>query len=740
MKNVLKIAGITIGSILVLIFIFLASIPVWFPLKEAKDMLVKQLAEKTGRQVEIKTLRFDIFKGIELKGVSIKEPARYGNRDFIKDDSIVLKYNPFALLAMELVIDKFELESPYIEIIKDQKGNFNFSDIMDRAAGKNNVPEKQKAKKTFNGKLVKELKTEPAPAPALADTGVIKNIIVTSVGVSNGNFVYADYSVSIPVSFKVEKFNFVMENMVLVAVRPIGINMDCTVTYNNFKIPVSLRSSVTADLKNRNITVQISPFVVGGINTSGKIRLIDFRDVKGSLSSVSNARQMLEVLPPDMASKAKDMKVNMDVTNDVNFSYINKGVSFNDVLKLANGEFTYRKNKFIDNLNAKIIVTSDYSLSGTFKFLLAGSEVNIGAKGSRINDPADSVYKVDIRSPKFAVEYLLAMFPKKESSKSGKTSLNKTASRAGQAGESKAKNRVKTKVAGLPGIYLTLNADSIFYKSVNIGKTTASISYTGGKIRSDLSMVCYEGEINSGITMDINNETYSGTAGTRNVNIHQLIDDGISVLPKKDAKKKDIIDELKDKVYGRMDLSSSFSGSTFNDPAETIKGDGNFIIRDGKIAATDTGRDLAAKVGVAFLAKDIPFDVMGADLNMAKGVINVKNFRVLNGPNGEKGDMRIRGDGYVTVFNRLDFKVETDINPQDAKQVQEYFARNLGINDISYAYNKDGWLPFDFRIYNNLENKKYDYSQKRMMDNVSRNLAKKIGNRGKDILKNLFGK
>jgi hypothetical protein len=738
MKNVIKITGIAVGSILLLLFLFLASIPLWFPVKDAKNLLVTQLAEKTGRQVEIKDLQFNVFKGIELKGFTIKEPPRYGKRDFIKDSSIVLRYNLFALLGMQLVIDRFELVSPYIEIVKDQEGNYNFSDIIDKVSGRSEAA-KKKGKKPV-----------PSPASAKAGTGsVIKNIIVTSVAVSNGNFAYADYSKSKPVSIKIEKFNFGMENMILAVVKPIGVNMDCTVIYNNFKIPVSLKSSVTADLKNRNIIMKIAPFMIGGINTSGSISLVDFTDIKGSLNSVSNTRQMLEVLPPDLGAKVKDMNVSIDLINDVDFTYINNKIVFNDILKMENGGFTYQKNKFVDKLKAKISVTSSYELSGTFNFLLAGSEVKIGAKGSRINDPEGSVYKIDIHSPKFAAEYLMAMFPKKDES----SGSNKTVKKSSAGKGNKTKKKEKAKVTGVPGIYLTLNADSIFYKSVNIGKTTASISYAGGKVHSDISMVCYEGKINSDITMDINKETYSITAGTKNINVHQLIDDAISVIPKKDPKKKDpkkkdILDDIKDKVYGRMDLDAGFSGYTFDDPAHTIKGDGSFIVKDGKIAATETGKDLSAKVGVAFLAKEMPFDVMGADFNMAKGVINIKNFRVLNGVNGEKGDMRIKGAGYVTVDRALDFKVETDVNPQEAKQVEEYFARNLGIRDISFAYNKDGWLPFDFRIYNNLENKKYDYSQKRMMDNVSRNLTKKVQDQGKqylekngkELLKNLFGK
>ena len=41
MKKILKITGIAIGSVLLLVLIFLASIPLWFPVKDAKELLIK---------------------------------------------------------------------------------------------------------------------------------------------------------------------------------------------------------------------------------------------------------------------------------------------------------------------------------------------------------------------------------------------------------------------------------------------------------------------------------------------------------------------------------------------------------------------------------------------------------------------------------------------------------------------------------------------------------------------------
>ena len=117
-------------------------------------------------------------------------------------------------------------------------------------------------------------------------------------------------------------------------------------------------------------------------------------------------------------------------------------------------------------------------------------------------------------------------------------------------------------------------------------------------------------------------------------------------------------------------------------------------------------------------------------------------------PNGEKGDIKIRGSGYATVDDALDFKLITDINPREAKNIERFIAGSLGIRDFGYAYNTDGWMPLDFRVYNTIYDKKYDFSQERMLQNVSRNLTKKaaeeggkyLQKQGEELLKNLLKK
>ncbi len=731
MKKIIQIILITIVSLFILFFIFLATIPLWFPFEKVKDFVVQELSEKIGREVIIKDVKFNIIKGIELNGFSIKESKRYGNRDFIKDESIILKYNLLALIGRELVINKFEMISPYVEIIKEKDGRYNFSDIIE------NLSLEKQTTKTQTTKTPK--KTEQTKK---AKGSAIKNIIITSISIKNGNFIYVDYSKPKVMSLKIEKFNFDMEDVILSAVKPVAIKMDCNVWYNKYSIPVSLKSMLTADIMNKKAKLEINPFICGGIITTGKIDIINFKDISGSINSTTNVKKMLELLPQDLSKKIQELNVSIDINNDLNFSLINGLLTFNDSLKMENGTLSYKNKKVIENLKAKLVVTSKYDYKGNFNFLLAGNEVKITTEGTHINSPSDSIYNINIYSPKFAIEYLLALFPKKEKKDDKKQPVKETKTTV------TASKKKKTEIKNVPGVYLTLRADSIFYKEVTIGKTISNIRFVNGKLYAETAINAYHGKINNNLIVDVNKETYSITADVASVDVNKLIDDSISVLPKKDPNKKTLLDDIKNKVYGKFSMESKFSGNTFNDIGHTISGEGYFTTKDGRIAATDMGKDLSSKLGVKFLEQDIPFSVMYGDFKMAGGKINVKNFKIYNGPNGENGDIRIRGNGYITVDKEIDFKMETEISPGQAKLLDEYFARNLSIKDISYAYNKDGWLPFDVRIYNTLINKKYDFSQPRMVENIKRNLTRKVEEegkkyleeKGKELIKNLFGK
>jgi len=755
MKKILKISAIVVIAILVIFAVLIASIPFLFPPEKMRAMLVNELTSLTGRQVSVKKLQFNIFKGIELDNVIIKESDGQGS--FIKDDVILLRYNLFALFARQLVIYKFELVSPYAEIIKDKDGRFNFSDMFNK---NQNVP--VKAKSVSKSKMHKKSQPLPTPVPQTtassqpAKSDFIKNVIITSVGVKNGVFSYQDFSSATPLYVKVDHFDFDMENAILSAVRPVGINLSCNTAYGKLNIPVSLRSSLVLDMQKKALELNISSAKIADVNSSGKIDVTDFKNIGGELVTNLNTGEVIQYLPAEFKSQLKGITTNIGILNTAWFRYMadSKKLQFQDTVSLENGGITYKENKILENLKGKISVNDKYELKSKLNFLLAGQSVKLDMQGYGLNKTKNSKIYVDIYSPKFATEYLLALFPQKQktgskqSSNSASPGQSKPSSKSTHSTGSNGKSAEAKKQASLPEVHISLKADAITFKTVEAGKTTSNIKLKDNKLTVETSISAYNGTIYDILNVDLNSEKYSTDVAIKNVQVNKLIDDAIAVLPKKDPKKKGLLDDIQSKVYGSFSTKCSFSGSTFSNVAHTIKGSGNFAVRDGKLAALDAGKDLYTETKIEAFRNDMPFDYLGGDFDMSDGVINIRNFKMYSGKNGEKGDIRANGEGYVTVDTKLDFKISMDLNSRVAKQVQEAVAQNMGIKDISYAYSSDGWLPFDFRVYGTVANKRYDFNQKRMFENIRKNLGSKLQNDGqkyiqdnaKDLIKNLFGK
>src|ERR1035437_22990 len=740
MKRFVKFVSISIAVVLILITVVLACVPLWLPADKLKGMLVGEITKVTGRQASIENLKFNIFKGIELKGFALKEPAQYGKTDFIKDDDIILKYNIFALLAGDLVISKFELSSPYVEVIKEQNGRFNFSDILDtiqqkkdtKTAGKNSI-------KTS----VKDVKNQDQNTGGERKESFIKKIMVTGITIKNGNFTYTDHSQPKVMSAKIENLNFSVDDVVLSALKPIGMSLDCIACYNDYKIPVSMKAAIKADIMKKEGDINIDSFVIGGINSTGTIKISDFSSVKGSVDSSANINKILEILPPETAKKIKDVNADILIKNRVDFTYSAGKFAFDNETTVDKGTMSYKDKKMVENFSGSIKVDSNYSMTGSLGMLLTGNEVKLKINGSSINRADIGKISVDVYSPKFAVEYMLAMFPQK----STPTAQVKAEARVLAPVKNRKNNPGKKEVKS-PGIFITLKADSVFYKDVTFGKTFSSIRFVKGRLDSETSVNAYEGSMDLNLMADVNTEAYSCEATVSRANIHKFVDDCISVLPKKDPEKKTLFDDMKDKVYGSFEMTANFHGDTFNDMAHTIKGKGGFKVTNGRLSALKMGQDLADKIGIDFLCKDIPFDHMISDFDMADGKINVNKFRIYSGENADKGDLRANASGWTTVDRKLDFKVNMDFSPKTGRDIGNKLAQSLNIKDAGFAYNKDGWMPFDFRVYGDVAGKKYDYSQSRMLENVKRNIGKKaldegskyIQDKAKGFINGLFGK
>ena len=127
---------------------------------------------------------------------------------------------------------------------------------------------------------------------------------------------------------------------------------------------------------------------------------------------------------------------------------------------------------------------------------------------------------MDVYSPKFAMEYMLAMFPKKTTATVETKQVEVKKSNI---------NKVKKKEIMSPGLNINLKADCVYYKDVIFGKTISSIRINRGKLYSETAMNAYEGSINLNLIADVNSEKYSCDAIISRVKIHEFVNDAITI-------------------------------------------------------------------------------------------------------------------------------------------------------------------------------------------------------------------
>lgn len=168
----LKLLGI-IAAVIVLILSGLSvAVKSYLKSDKLKALIIPKIEEATGRKVNIGEINVSLFKGIVIKDMNLKEQD--GKTDFVAAKGFVLDYSLAALLKKQIMINKIELDSPSIKVVKNIDGTYNFSDIIEKtkAAKKEEKPAKEKKE---------EKKSEAMPLSIIADTVSIKNAVAEFV-------------------------------------------------------------------------------------------------------------------------------------------------------------------------------------------------------------------------------------------------------------------------------------------------------------------------------------------------------------------------------------------------------------------------------------------------------------------------------------------------------------------------------------------------------------------------------
>ena len=122
-----KILGIVVLLVVVSIAGLIAFVHYYLTEERVKALIIPQAEAALGRDVAIGDIKIGLLSGITIKNFMIKEADR--KNDFVSTKAFVLSYELMPLLQKKLIISEIRFDEPAIEVLRDKKGQFNFSTL-----------------------------------------------------------------------------------------------------------------------------------------------------------------------------------------------------------------------------------------------------------------------------------------------------------------------------------------------------------------------------------------------------------------------------------------------------------------------------------------------------------------------------------------------------------------------------------------------------------------------------------
>lgn len=218
------------------------------------------------------------------------------------------------------------------------------------------------------------------------------------------------------------------------------------------------------------------------------------------------------------------------------------------------------------------------------------------------------------------------------------------------------------------------------YGRVKLGKIDLSTTVAKRVLDLTAALKGYDGGLGAKARLNFTQSLlgYTVDANTKSVDLEPLLNDVVDTFVAAKLKKPELVNELKDKLSGRLsgDLHLTGAGMRTVNAKPRLAGSGAFMIKDGKLRKFAFQENLARWFGRDQLRQDIPFDHTVMEFTLADQRVNIKKFQAQSGPQGDSGDLRLAAEGRLTFRAECqDLKLRPSLNPRAQGTLSPEFGR-----------------------------------------------------------------
>jgi uncharacterized protein involved in outer membrane biogenesis len=365
MKKLIKWVSIVVGILLVVLIVGAIALPFIIPLEKIKDFAVQRISEAINREVKIEKVAFNIFEGIKLEGLSISNRKGFAKKAFVSADAIVLRYAFWPLFRREVIISEISLVKPEILIEKNQKGEYNFSDLL-----------------------------KPRKTPAKEEKEPPFSLFINTFSLSKGRLTYSDYATK--TTHVVKNINTSISGIVLGFIKPIDVKASAVATYKGKDIPASLSGNVGIDLAKEEIKIPSLSLSVAGERVSSSLAVSNWKKAPRVNFSINSSKLSIDPLlaifaAPQAAKKEAPKRGALTKTINRAAAGVPRNLSLKGSINISN--LTFQKLK-ADKVNLGVSL-SNRKVSADIKELKifegsasgkAAIDLNVSGLGYNVSD------------------------------------------------------------------------------------------------------------------------------------------------------------------------------------------------------------------------------------------------------------------------------------------------------------------------------------------------------------------